>query len=137
MFDTAYFIESADIRLPNACPELPDMENEKVSKPGLRACKKCGKGFVEKNKSFRYCPECRRKRDGHITVCEVCGKEFRQYSNGRNIMCRECRALDGTYKLPERVMTTESVKDANRKAAQKGMSYGQYMARYGKRGERH
>lgn len=133
MFDIAYFIESADIRLPNACPELPDMENEQVSKPGAKACLDCGKIIVVTDRRVKLCAECRRKRDGHISVCEVCGMEYRRYSNGRSYMCQECRALDGTYKLPERVMTTESVREVTRKAAQKGMSYGQYMARYGKR----
>lgn len=31
MTDLSYIIESADVRIPNACPELPDMEFEPVA----------------------------------------------------------------------------------------------------------
>ena len=131
MFDIAYFIESADIRLPSACPELPDMENEQVSEPGVKACLGCGKAIIVKDRRVKFCTECRVKRDDHTTICEVCGKPFKRTGYSKAYSCPECRTADFTWKSRE--FTTESVKDVNCKAMHKGMSYGQYMARYGKR----
>ena len=125
MFDIAYFIESADIRLPNACPELPDMENEQVSVPGQIACKVCGKVMIVKDLRIRLCAECRRKRDDHIAICEVCGKPFRRSGNRRALSCMACRTADFTWKPRE--FTTENVREATREAMRHGISYGKYM----------
>jgi predicted amidophosphoribosyltransferase len=125
MIDLAYMIESADVRIPNACPELPDMENEQVSESGLRACKGCGKVMIVKDLRIRLCAECRRKRDDHTAICEVCGKPFRRSGNCKGRSCMACRTADFTWKPRE--FTTENVREATREAMRHGISYGKYM----------
>ena len=47
MIDLAYIIESADVRIPNACPELPDMETAAAPKDVEKKCVRCGAVFYQ------------------------------------------------------------------------------------------
>ena len=126
MIDLAYMIESADVRLPNACPELPDMENEQVSKSGLRACKGCGKEFITTNCRIKFCVECRVKHQKRLHVCEACGVTFKNEHKGRAKVCPKCK-IGGERREKPRVFTTENVREATREAMRHGISYGKYM----------
>lgn len=108
MTDLAYIIESADVRLPNACPELPDMENEQVSERKLITCFGCGKEIVVDSYRRRYCPECKIKAR----------KESKARCNAKYTKKQ--------YMKP-RVNTTENVREATREAMRHGISYGKYM----------
>ena len=130
MYDLAYMIESADIRLPNACPELPDMENEQVSEPGVKACLDCGKIIVVTDHRVKLCAECRVKRYDRTVICEICGKPFKRSGYSKAYSCPDCKTADFAWK--EREFTTSRVKDATREAMRHGMSYGQYMMKFGR-----
>lgn len=61
MIDLAYIIESADVRLPNACPELPDMETVAAPKGVEKKCVRCGAVFYQlTGRPTDYCRPCRR-----------------------------------------------------------------------------
>lgn len=64
-------------------------------------CKYCGKEFEPKTKRKAtpvcYTQECRRKYlnerrkvGGTISICQFCGKEFRQRQGGHTIACSDC-----------------------------------------------
>lgn len=60
MTDLSYIIESADVRIPNACPELPDMEFEPVTAVKTAVCERCGDVYeIHSGRPTAYCKACR------------------------------------------------------------------------------
>lgn len=141
MIDWEYIISSADTRIVNACPELPEMEMERVAAPDARTCLGCGKVIVVRDRRVRFCTECRVKKTKERTdvkemvVCVRCGKHTPKTGYARKY-CPECAAevkseRDRTWHKKKKPATRQ-VHDASLKhdaaaAAAAGMSYGRYM----------
>lgn len=85
-----------------------------------------------------------KERKAHKAVCDVCGKEFE--ANGpAKYCCESCRNIGGKIRKTIREQEKASKKEkkkikkqqqaelsiAARKARKAGMSYGQYVAKYG------
>lgn len=101
--------------------ESVELEFEEL--PAIRPCACCGKLFQPSNLRCKYCgPECRnvvkqeqakesaRKKKGQIVprYCPVCGKEFPQEMDIRQIACPgECTRLYRKRKTIERLAAKE------------------------------
>ena len=109
MTDLAYIIESADVRLPNACPELPDMEFEPVAAVKTAVCERCGNVYeIHSGRPTSYCKACR-----YLIHLE---KDRERYEKKKRMKYRKPREF-----------TTENVREATREAMRHGISYGKYM----------
>ena len=103
MTDLAYIIESADVRIPNACPELPDMEFEPVTAVKTAVCERCGDVYeIHSGRLTSYCKACR-----HLIQLEKRRKKYRK---------------------PE-VLTCERINSVCRQAQIEGTSYGKIMSK--------
>lgn len=103
MTDIAYIIESADVRIPNACPELPDIEFEPVTAVNTAVCERCGDVYeIHSGRPTSYCKACR---------------YLVQLEKGRK-----------KYRKPE-VLTCERIKSVCRQAQNEGTSYGKIMSK--------
>lgn len=107
MIDLAYIIESADTRLPNACPELPDMETAAAPKGVEKKCVRCGAVFYQlTGRPTDYCKPCR-----------YAHRLDRQKKNYH------------LKKHPANEAVKKRINDACRQAMSEGISYGEYMKR--------
>lgn len=103
MTDLSYIIESADVRIPNACPELPDMEFEPVAAVKTAVCKRCGNVYeIHNGRPTAYCKACR-----YLIQLEKRRKKYRK---------------------PE-VQTYERINSVCRQAQIEGTSYGKIMSK--------
>lgn len=99
------------------------VELEYFEEPAARPCACCGKEFIPRSVLCKYCgPECRnvvkreqakesaRKKKGQIVprYCPVCGKEFPEEMDIRQIACPgECTRLCRKKKTIERLAAKE------------------------------
>ena len=111
MTDLAYIIESADVRIPNACPELPDMEFEPVAAVNTAVCERCGDVYeIHSGRPTSYCKACR-----HRIRLE---KSHERYEKKKRMK----------YRKPE-VLTCERINSVCRQAQIEGTSYGKIMSK--------
>lgn len=119
-----------------------------------KACADCGKTFLAKNTKRIYCDDCiiRHHREGirerrekkktmYDFVCPICGKSFQNYRKNARYCSIEC-SHEGRRRQklhpskpkveeppkPKKNNLRETVAEADRL----GMSYGEYVWRYGK-----
>ena len=112
----------------------------------MKECKWCGKPFEHENVLKLYCtPECynaanrersRAKSSGaKEKQCVCCGKTFIQNGHKQVYCSSECRAeitrsavRERNKKKPKPKKKACALRDLNREAQKRGMSYGQYVA---------
>ena len=106
MTDLAYIIESADVRVPNACPELPDMEFEPVTAVKTSVCERCGDVYeIRSGRPTAYCKACR-----YLIRLEKSNERYKKKKRMK-------------YRKPE-VLTYERINSVCRQAQIEGTSYG-------------
>lgn len=120
----------------------------------LRACADCGKTFLAKNTKRIYCDDCiirhhredvkerqNKNRTMHDFVCPICGKPFQNLRKNARYCSIECslearRRQKGNISKPKIEEAPKPKKnnlaEVIAEADRMGMSYGQYVARYGK-----
>ena len=118
MIDWDYIIQSADVRIPNACPELPDMPVLKPKRIRRTKCENCKQVFYANNGNEVYCFECKKI---------VRAKKQRQYEREKYFKLQA--EEQEFFEKNKRKYTTESVRSNANKAAELGISYGEYMRR--------
>lgn len=107
-------------------------------------CKRCGSIF-ESTGDPDFCEDCRKivydthKRRIYAVrkQCEVCGTDFIAASNAFRV-CPECRAVMNCRRVqqdhkPKKKRTQPDIATAVKLAQAAGLSYGEYMAKYGGR----
>ena len=135
-----------------ACKNAAEIERKregyKAAQPTERICDTCGKRFTAIGKKY-YCSEaCREQayRKAHPQInCVVCGRPFDRRST-RSVCCSpECQerrhnqlALEHMRSIraesPRKRSRSDSMREIERlalEAQQRGMTYGQYIARIG------
>lgn len=110
-------------------------------------CKRCGNIF-ESAGDPDFCEDCRKivyhpaKKKTCVTrkLCNVCGRSF-VTTAAKRIICPECRsrtAAESEYTINRPVKkpkkrTMPDIVTAVRQAQSEGLSYGEYIAKYGDR----
>lgn len=106
-------------------------------------CKRCGDIF-ESTGEPDFCESCRKivysaqkKRVYAVKKqCEVCGAEFITMGNAKRV-CPECRAFAQNHRAkhtpekPKPKRTQNDIVNAVKQAQEMGLTYGEYMAKYG------
>lgn len=106
MTDLSYIIESADVRIPNACPELPDMEFGPVTAVKTAVCERCGDVYeIHSGRPTSYCKACRYR-----------------------VRLEKEKKKRMKYRKPE-VLTCERINSVCRQAQIEGTSYGKIMSK--------
>lgn len=81
-----------------------------------KACPDCGADLTGTHRSRRYCAVCQQKKNNARTRCRY--KEQKKQKTKKNLIIKE----------PAGGLT---IVEVNTRARAKGLSYGQYLARYG------
>lgn len=119
----------------------------------LTVCRECGKTFLAKNKKRIYCDDCgiarhreaarlrqQQQRKSHEKICAVCGKVF-QTQHGQAKYCsiecatkaRNAREYVARPKVKEASKPKKTnIREVVAEAERLGLTYGQYVARYGR-----
>ena len=107
-----------------------------------RNCKHCGKEFDTDKNSQTYCSvKCRkleRRKNARVEhaqtlpgICAFCGAKFTG-DRKKKYCCDDCRIRHNKRLKPKpRNKPAQSIADINALARAEGLSYGQYVAKYG------
>lgn len=110
----------------------------------VKICPCCGVEFVAKNNAVKFCsPKCRIKTNNACRkkrvmryynvakyTCKYCGKEF-QAKVHRDFCSSGC---ENAYRANRKANNNKNMKEIiriNELARNEGLTYGQYMAKYG------
>ena len=101
----------------------------------IKECEWCGKEFVRRRNSQKYCSaKCRNANRNHRLydegkTCLICLKPL---PKGRSKYCSdECFKKIKTVPKFTPTEKKSTIAEINAKARAEGLSYGQYMAKYG------
>ena len=108
-----------------------------------KICKQCGKEFTSDQNAQIYCSAaCREEHreaikqmvaENHTTrhfVCRWCGKEF-EATTYRKFCCEACKKEFHSKRKPNNKKNMKNIVKINELARKEGLSYGQYVAKYG------
>lgn len=116
---------------------IEESQVRRVPKNPKAICPECGKEFERTYNAQRFCSaECRQKYSNKKSTlfhlnCAWCGKAF-TYDRKKRYCSEECKLIANNKKKPiKRKAPSMTAGEIGAMARQEGLSYGQFVAKYG------